>query len=962
MAPNAPDQLLRALSLSDAPVESPFPELEIDLSEDDLRETAYEILVAACGYSALSARTQTKPRAGFHTVSALTHRGLRKAALALGSKRDRPIHPASKDKKRPPTTGEIVQYQMRIDEESETRIRRALLRAFSQQVGKPVECMLVPLELLQFIGPKDFTNPAHYDRWKKRQLRVLESGLLVYPAIRSEGGDETLSQRVQKMLDELQSNSEISKNSEEWNAFKIAAVAKAGQSTSGDHPSSKLHWADGYPLNVHLYLALLLSTFDTLEEGQLIDEIDEVLEMFKKTWGILGINEVLHDLCFMWVLFNQFVAAGQIETDLLLTAQEHMKELAALVNNHVVVNGAQAVKDSLTTIHSWCERRLLAYHEIFPRGAPGVMEAILSIGLSAGRILAEGAHQGATKRKAKDLSSFESDKVELYIRSSLKAAFAQMMETTDTRRRSFKNGGVQRPPLAVLATDIGQLAADERAKYTPVLKNWNVCAGGIAAATLHACFGREVSQFVTGLKQVGPDVLQVLKAAQQLEEVLVQIAVEDAVDAEDGGKSLMREMQPYDCESSIEKLSKEWLLGALVNLVEWVGRNVEHEDWRPKNTREGRYAESAVEILSIIDETMEAFFGLPFSSNPQYVEQLVSGVESAIQLYCQKTLAGSGKKERYVPSLPPLTRYNSSAFKKIGQQLQKNKVVTPGDSAANDSPRNEELALICVRINTLHHLSTEMQYLGKRLKQGWRNEAPSRGELQSGQSAAQSMTFMDLAKELDKGVQDLIEIASYRVAFFDLRSVFWEGLYAGGVKEARIDNVIEQLDSQLQVVAETVAPSLRNRVVGALMKSSMDCLVLVLLAGGPSRAFSLDDADLLQEDLFLLTELFTAGGDGLPEELVTSATAQIQGVLSLFSLKTADLIERLREVYPEADTGSTSLFKSNAAIVPRTTGNWGPTEPNTVFRVLSYRGDEEAGKYLKKTFNLPKKVAAPKRE
>ncbi|KAL2631700.1 hypothetical protein R1flu_016386 [Riccia fluitans] len=919
MAPNAPDQLMRVLSLSDAPVDSPFPELEIDLSEDDLRETAYEILVAACGHGALSARTQTKPKTGLHSVTSLTHRGLRKAAHALGSMRDKPVHPASKDKKRPPTTAEIVQYQMRIDEESETRIRRALLRAFSHHVGKPVESMLVPLELLQCIGPRDFTNPAHYQRWRRRQLRILEAGLLVYPAIRSEGGDTTLSQRLQKMLDDLQNSStEVAKNTEGWNALKIAALAKAGRSVSGEHPSPKLHWADGYPLNVHLYLALLLSTFDTLEEGQLIDEIEDVLEMFKKTWGILGINEVLHDLCFMWVLFNQFIAAGQIETDLLTTAQAHMKELAALVDNHVVVHGAQAVKDSLTTIHSWCERRLLAYHETFPQGAQEVMEALLAIGLSAGRLLAEGSNQGGgAKRKDKNLSNFESDKVELYIRSSLKAAFAQMMETTDTRRRSFKKGDVPVPPLAALAADIGQLAADERAKYTPVLKKWNVCAGGIAAATLHACFGREVKQFLTGLQKVGPDVLQVLKAAQLLEEVLVQIAVEDAVDAEDGGKSLIREMQPYDCESFIEKLSKEWLQNALVNLIEWVGRNIEHEEWKPKSTREG-YAHSAVEILSIIDETMEAFFGLPFSTNPQYVEQLVSGVESAIQLYCQKTLAGTGKKERYVPSLPSLTRYDPSEFKKIGQQLQKSRIVAPSDGEVSIT-RNEELVNICVRINTLHHLSTEMEYLGKRLKHGWQKEVPSRTELQqNGQQGASS--FTDVARELDNGVQFLIELVSYRVVFFDLRSVFWEGLYAGGVKDARIGTVIDQLDPLLGVVAETVAASLRNRVVGALMKASMDCLVLVLLAGGPSRAFSLEDAGMLEEDLFELTDLFTAGGDGLPEALVTSATRQIHGILSLFTLNTAYLIQKLREVYPEADAGTTSMFKSNAAVVPRTTG------------------------------------------
>lgn len=152
-----------------------------------------------------------------------------------------------------------------------------------------------------------------------------------------------------------------------------------------------------------------------------------------------------------------------------------------------------------------------------------------------------------------------------------------MMETTDTRRRSFKNGGVSRPPLMVLAADIGQLAEEERLRFSPVLKQWNACAGGIAAATLHACFAREIMQFLSGRQTIGPEVLQVLQGADTLEKELVQIAVEDAVDAEDGGKGLMREMQPYECETTIEKLSKDWLQNGLAQLLEWVGRNIQNE-------------------------------------------------------------------------------------------------------------------------------------------------------------------------------------------------------------------------------------------------------------------------------------------------------------------------------------------------------------------------------------------------
>ncbi|BBN15694.1 hypothetical protein MPTK1_7g00040 [Marchantia polymorpha subsp. ruderalis] len=527
---------------------SPFPDLELDLSEDDIGETAYEIFVIACRHNAHSAQTQApKSKAGLPSVSSLTAKGFRKVDVAMKSKRDRPVHPASKGKK-PHTAAEII----------ESRIRNGLLRVFTHQFGKPVECLIVPLELLQIIGPSDFVNTAHYSRWRLMQLRVLEGGLLIYPSIRKESSDKIVDQRLQKMLhDPKHSSVDTSKSSEEMSPLRMAALAKAGRSVSGKHPSPHLHWADGYPLNVSLYLALLSSVFDTLKEGQVIENL-----------GILGINQMLHDLYFMWMLFSQFVATEQLAVGLLQGAEHLMKE---------------ALKTALTSIHSWEERRLLAYRETFPKRDGGVMEALLSIGLLASRILADDANQ-VSQCKQKELSNYESEKI---------------METTDTRRRSFKNGGVSCPPLMVLAADIGQLAEEERLRFSPVLKQWNAYAGGIAAATLHACFAREIMQLLSDRQTIGPEVLQ--------------IAVEDAVDAEDGGKGLMREMQPYECETTIERLSKDWLQNGLAHLLEWVVRNIQHEvvEWSSNAAGKGVVEGQALKVAEMQGMDVEVHIMVP---------------------------------------------------------------------------------------------------------------------------------------------------------------------------------------------------------------------------------------------------------------------------------------------------------------------------------------------------------------
>ena len=56
-------------------------------------------------------------------------------------------------------------------------------------------------------------------------------------------------------------------------------------------------------------------------------------------------------------------------------------------------------------------------------------------------------------------------------------------------------------------------------------------AAGVVVATLHVCFGNELKQFILGITELTPNAVQVLRAADKLEQDLVQIAVEDSVDS-----------------------------------------------------------------------------------------------------------------------------------------------------------------------------------------------------------------------------------------------------------------------------------------------------------------------------------------------------------------------------------------------------------------------------------------------
>ncbi|KAI5444969.1 hypothetical protein KIW84_013306 [Lathyrus oleraceus] len=134
---------------------------------------------------------------------------------------------------------------------------------------------------------------------------------------------------------------------------------------------------------------------------------------------------------------------------------------------------------------------------------------------------------------------------------------------------------------------------------------------GLAVATLHACYGNEMKQFIAGITELTPDVVQVLRAADQLEKDLVQIAVEDSVDSDDGGKAVIREMPPYEAE----------------------------ELWSPQANQEG-YAPSSVEVLRIINETLDAFFQLPIPMHPALLPDVMHGPDRCLQYYVAKVMAG----------------------------------------------------------------------------------------------------------------------------------------------------------------------------------------------------------------------------------------------------------------------------------------------------------------------------------
>ena len=119
---------------------SPFADVAPNLSESELRETAYEILVGACrsaGPKPLTFISQSNRGDGNAVQStssgslqrSLTWRAVNKVKKAVGLKT------TSSGSRQAGTRGELMRVQMRVSELTDTRIRRALLRLAAGQVS-----------------------------------------------------------------------------------------------------------------------------------------------------------------------------------------------------------------------------------------------------------------------------------------------------------------------------------------------------------------------------------------------------------------------------------------------------------------------------------------------------------------------------------------------------------------------------------------------------------------------------------------------------------------------------------------------------------------------------------------------------------------------------------------------------------------------------------------------------------
>ncbi|KAH6816272.1 hypothetical protein C2S51_021092 [Perilla frutescens var. frutescens] len=973
---------------------SPFGKID-GLDRDDFREAAYEVFFTACrsspgfggrcvisyynnleeggdgvGVGVGSGSTSPKPSGVGMAVTSRVKRALglkmmkRSPSRRSNSSGSNPSSPCAGSpravRRRPMTSAEIMRQQMWVTEQSDNRLRKTLMRTLVGQMGRRAETIILPLELLRHLKPSEFADAAEYHQWQKRQLKVLEAGILLFPSIPLDKSDASAA----KLRDIINSADgkpiDTGKNSETMRALCSSVVSLAWRCADGGS-TDVCHWADGYPLNVEIYNTLLQAIFDLKEETLVFDEVDELLELMKKTWSTLSINRSMHNLCFTWVLFEQYVMTGQIEPDLLAASLTMLTEVA---NDAKKTDREPAymrmLASVLTSIKKWCDKRLLDYHGNFDTRSLALMGSILPLVFSANKILEEDVPTYVNVTPHQDKGEFidfasTGNKVDYYIRSSSRNVFAKMVEeqngngaaeNLDTHRVSEM--------IIKLARETEQLASKEKEIFSPVLKKWHPIAAGVSAVTLHSCYGALLRQYMRGASAQMNETILVLQRAGKLEKVLVQMVVEDSVECEDGGKAIVREMVPYEVDTIILKLLKQWMQEKLKIGMDNLQRAKETETWNPKSKSEP-YAHSAEEIIKLCKETIESFFEIPINVSENLVYDLTDGLEHLLGDYIT-FIASCGSKQSYLPTLPPLTRCSQdSKFVKLWKKAACS-VGTEQDpnhntvDEGNHHPRpstSRGTQRLYIRLNTLHYLLKQLHSLDKTLSISPK-VAPPKSRVANRRQLGISY-FEHSRSAIQAASQHVSEVAAYRLIFLDSNSVFYASLYNPDVTGARIRPALRILKQNLTLLCAIVTDHAQTLALNEVMKACFEAYLMVLLAGGSSRIFSRMDHGMIEEDFDELRRMFcTCGESLLGEEDVAKEAETMEGVVALMGKSTEQLVEDFSIVGCEGSSGQ-------KLPMPPTTGKWSSSDPNTILRVLCHRNDRAANTFLKRTFHLAKR-------
>ncbi|XP_018456498.2 protein unc-13 homolog isoform X1 [Raphanus sativus] len=924
-----------------------LPPLRTGLSDDDLREAAYELMIASMLLSSVDA---------YPTQRRKMEKGS-KLLLSLKRKEKPQLQPQTSSNAHSEVIN-MIRVQMQISSKMDTCIRRNLVQLAQLRTGEQIDLPQLALGLLVGIFKSDFPNEKLYIKWKTRQANLLEESLCF-----SRGLEKNERATLRKCLATI-------RESKEWDVVMSSSL-RIDVLSSIRHVASKLsslpgrcgieaetyYWTAIYHLNIRLYEKLLFGVFDVLDEGQLIEDASSMLFHLKSIWSTLGITENLHSAIYGWVLFQQFVSTG--EPSLLGSAIKELQKVTSTEEGNPkedlylsrLVCSRQTIgaeihlslsKAIFTSVSAWCDDKLQDYHLHFGK-KPRDFGMLVSLASTVGLPPSDSTRTELIKLDR--LSDDVGDKIQSYVQNSIKGACARAAHFA-----YVKSHGERTHALALLANELSVIAKAEINEFVPVFSKWLPECMMISAMLLHRFYGERLTPFLEGVSSLSGDVRKVVPAAYMLEEELTQLY--RCHSKSKLHKPYLHKLKNYEVEKVIKPVMLDWLISQHDHILQWTRRAFEIEEWEPVSVHQ-RHAPSIVEIFRIIEETVSQLFGLHLPVDITHLQALLSIIYHSLDTYLQRIYDQLVDKKLLYPSAPPLTRFTEGVM-----PAMKRKSLEFAEPDNKMVKKLAELTIpkLCIRLNTLCYIQRQISATEDGIRNSLtlvRSSLEKRSKIEANEAEEEnSLTHSEAVDELFATTYDSLretnancitktrDLIGARVIFWDLRDMFLVQLYNGTVEGARLERLLPHIDTVLDNVCSLSYEDSRDMVVLSICRSALEAYVRVLLDGGPTRAYSDSDIPLMEEDLSILKEFFIADGEGLPRSLVEQEAKQAKEILDLYSLESEMLIQMLMTASELIDMGVSSEQRRLE-------------DAQTLVRVLCHKKDRTASKFLKRQYEFP---------
>lgn len=686
-----------------------------------------------------------------------------------------------------------------------------------------------------------------------------------------------------------------------------------------------------------------------------VDEKEDLLEMLQRhVWPALGISRATHNALYAWIHFRQFALTGnmlllrpakRLLQHLLEEQQEAGLMRAAALPSQSLVSPKQGLYPTLgsTTgskadgiggqgdeelptavseaVVGWIAARMADYHASFGVNTKLMQNLLEILMLAESYRLGEDTVHGLVAQ---------------CVDTSLAAEFAR------TRRDAEAAKPERVEQLGMLAHATRELLATEVDRYGPVLSPCLPDHQSQVAAALHKAYGALILPWFESGKGLDVSVVKLVRTAEELEEDLQKSMKTGRLDV-------------WGLSAAIVPLLYDWVSDKLAQLKTWTDRLIEKEDWRGVTTTQpcGR---SAIEMAKLCMQSVDSLFEMRLQLPTELVRTLLEGLDTSISRYSDFVSSSVGSVDSLAPPAPPLTRYKRELWVKSVEAEAKGKrpplldeytmkaLAVPGNANAPlGVQRNVNVTTdaLIVRMNCLSYLFDALPQVKASVQERWIAEQNTSTVTRQKSIELFVGVLAQSSKNLSASMDRMCKYTAYKVVWWDMSKEWNEFLYRWSVNRGRMDVVLQRLDAVLSQLCRSCAESLSEPLARNMLKASAAAYKRVLLDGGSTRWYTIEDIPLLQEDLAALKQFFFAGGDGLSQQEIDKRTAQLSQLVQVMRMDTDSLVghfQKARTAFPGSD--GTDLLSNK----------------DVLLRVLCHRAERNASKFLKSDFRIPKKT------